>query len=253
FWRLLCKNKPNVRAILRFGPVRRVVNLKNELRSSGDLSGQSFRNYRRLFSWSVADYQSLRLHPLLREDDDVMNDSANARSNLGCLNPLVFGEVGRNAEVLVLDHARGRHRIFLWQIKHNVGLADVPAFQELRRWWEVFGVTFFRSLIHPSDDRVDVLLREFAVIQELAVMRIGVPRRHRPISDLLLYRTRPGPRVLISQQRHRRDLAGPMALHAVVEEDWRDVFRKSRLSLLCVAGSACESNDTERGHGQNRA
>ena len=44
----------------------------------------------------------------LRRRDDVMHDAAIAGLELNRLNPLVFGEVGRDADVLIRDRAVGR-------------------------------------------------------------------------------------------------------------------------------------------------
>ena len=51
--------------------------------------------------------------------------------------------------------------------------------------------------------------------------------------DLLLDRPCPGPRLLVGQQRHRRDAPRPMADLTVLLEDGRDVLRERDLGLPC--------------------
>src|SRR5262249_33806579 len=67
-------------------------------------------------------------------------------------------------------------------------------------------------------------LRQTAVICELAIARIGMPGRHLPCEDLLADGFGPGPRRLISQQRHWRGLARAMTFDATPVEDRRDIF-----------------------------
>ena len=75
-----------------------------------------------------------------------------------------------------------------------------------------------------------VLLRrgQAPLVGELPVRGVGVPRRHRPVRHLAPRWTRPRPRVLVGEERHRRDLARPMAGGALREQDRRDVLRIRR-------------------------
>src|SRR5439155_7570258 len=55
---------------------------------------------------------------------------------------------------------------------------------------------------------------------------------------LFLDRARPGAGVLIGQKRHRRGLAGPVAFHAAVVEDRRDVASERHLGRRgCCTGN----------------
>src|SRR5713226_6807372 len=221
------------------------MHLENQVGAGRDLSRRPLRDDRWLLSRGVANQQALRLVRLLSENDDVVDDSADARANLSRLNPFVFFEVGRHFEILVLDYAARGNRIFLWKIKHHVGLADVPAFVELRSGRKVFSNAFLCPLIDPRCYSVDVLFGKPAIVGEVAIVRVCVPRRHHTRRYLLFYRTRPRPRVLVRHQRHRRYFTGAVTLNAVVKEDWRHVPVKSNVALLRIARAASQSDDAE--------
>jgi len=51
--------------------------------------------------------------------------------------------------------------------------------------------------------------------------------------DFLANRLRPGPRVFIAQQRHRRNLARTMAAHAILLQNRRNIF------VECDRGAGC--------------
>ena len=69
-----------------------------------------------------------------------------------------------------------------------------------------------------------LLVGERHVVGPGADVRVGAPRRHAPRLDHLADRLRPRPRRLVVEQRHRSDVAGPMALDAVGVEDRGDVL-----------------------------
>ena len=85
-----------------------------------------------------------------------------------------------------------------------------------------------RAGVGPLHDRVDLRGGQAAVVLERAVVRIGAPRRHLAVRDLRADRLRPRARVLVGDQRHRRDFARPMAADAAGVEDRRDVTREGR-------------------------
>ena len=82
------------------------------------------------------------------------------------------------------------------------------------------------------DDGGDFVVGERSIVAEVldADVLVDEPRRHLARDDLLLDRPGPGPRLLVGQQRHRRDAARPMARLAVLLEDGRDVFREGDLA-----------------------
>ena len=129
---------------------------------------------------------------------------------------------------LVLDEPVGGHLVRLRHRDHEVGRADGPAIRELRQLRHVLRVALWCAAIRPLHERVAVGRRETAIVLEPAVLRIGVPRRHVPLAHLVADGFRPRSRVLVADERHRADLARPVARRAVLVEDGRNVFGKGR-------------------------
>ena len=80
------------------------------------------------------------------------------------------------------------------------------------------------AVVDPGADQLLLLGRQPAVVGEVAVLRVGVPRRHPPVLDHLGDHVGPAGRLLVLGQRERPDLAGPMALDAAAVEDRGDVL-----------------------------
>ncbi len=114
-----------------------------------------------------------------------MNDQAIAWARLGHLHVLVFGEVGRNLEVLILIRSGGFERELFGHGEDHIGFADAPAINELRRRWQVFRIPFLSATINPRGDRVNLGLRHPPVVLELLRVRVGVPGRHLAFDDFL--------------------------------------------------------------------
>ena len=150
-----------------------------------------------------------------------------AGHGLGRLDPAVLLEIGRDAEVDVGHRPLGRDVIGLGHLEDDVGLADRPAFG--KRPWAAAGpwVAQRRALIDPGQQRRPLLGREAAVVAEMAVPRVRVPGRHAPLVDHLADHRRMLARIVVSQQRERPDLAGPVAALALVLDDPRDVGRRT--------------------------
>src|SRR5262249_35640142 len=162
------------------------------------------------------------------------------------LDPLVLGGVGRNREVLIGDGAVGRDGIVFLHAEDRVRLADVPLGGVDRRRRQILGVAFRRAGRHPLHDGVAIGIGETAIADELAVRWIGEPRRQRPPRNGRRNRLRPPPRILVGEQRHWRELAGSMAVRAVLEKDRRDVFgerrgRRFRRRRLCAGADGREA------------
>ena len=174
-----------------------------------------------------------------RVDDDVMEDFGIAGFHLECLDPFVFREVGRDLEILIRDFAVGGNRIVLTHRKHRVRGADRPAAFVRGLRGQIGGFPFRRAAVGPAHQRRLVRLAQTTVVEEFAVLRIGMPWRHRAFADLRGNGFRPRPRILEGQQRHRRNLARPMAVRAVLIEDRRDFLAERRHGggrLRCLAG-----------------
>src|SRR4030095_8965619 len=112
---------------------------------------------------------------------------------------------------------------------------------ELRRGREILRVAFLCASVYPGNDGVYSFLSDATVIQPFAVFGIGMPRWHLSAGDLLAYRSGPWASILISEQRHRGDLARTMTVGAALIEDGRDVLREgdvvaNRLTRVVCAG-----------------
>ena len=93
-----------------------------------------------------------------------MDDTAIAWSRFGNLNVFVFGEAGINHEVLILVRPVGVEGELFRHLQDKVRLADVPAFDELRRGRQVARLAFFRAAIRPVRDGINLCLRHTGVV-----------------------------------------------------------------------------------------
>ena len=153
-----------------------------------------------------------------------MHDFPVARPQLDRLNPLRFGEVGRDVEVLVLDHPVGRDLVLLLHFEDDVRLSHGPAFGIDRRRRQVLRVALRRAGVGPRDQHLLLFVGQPALVQERAFRRRRVPGRHVSLADLVANVLGMRPDVVVGQERHRRNLARAMAGRAVAEEDRCDVF-----------------------------
>src|SRR5262249_56860905 len=67
--------------------------------------------------------------------------------------------------------------------RRSSDLADAPARRELERLGHVGGVPLGAALVDPAQEVVAVLFLQAAVVAELAVLGVGVPRRHAVVAD----------------------------------------------------------------------
>ncbi len=250
--RLLREHEPDAGLVARLGPDRRVVELHQDVGAGLDearltglerrcvaarhehverLAGAAGGELRRLVGAGTVgaalevEEPALRRGRVVRCDrsDHVVDDAAIPRPHLDPLDPLVLGEAGGEDDVLVGDGAGCRHLELDRHLEDDVGRTDAPAVAPLDRRRRVLGVTLRPAALRPSHQRVDLGWRQGAVVGEAPVRRIGEPRRH----QLLLHGGADGlgprPRLLVGQERHRPDLAGPVAALAVPLEDRLDV------------------------------
>ena len=116
-----------------------------------------------------------------------------------------------------------------------IGFADVPLIvaAELARRRHIRRITHRRARIHPLGNGGDLLVGQRGIVLELrdADVLVDVPRRHLTIGHPLPNRSRPGPHVLVRQQRHRRDRTGTMAGLTRALQDGRHILREGRLGL----------------------
>ena len=177
----------------------------------------------------------LRLNHFLRRqqiEEQVVHGTTVAGPNLPVGNEAILSEVRRDYQVLVRNLPGSRNRIVLLHRQHCVGRADVPLVGIDGGRRQIRSLAFWRTGRDPLGDRLLVRGAQLTRTHEGAVLRIGVPRRHRPVGNLARDRLRPRTRVLVGEQRHRRDVTGPMATRAVREEDRRHVLVERRRGVL---------------------
>jgi hypothetical protein len=143
-------------------------------------------------------------------------------------NPAILFQVQRQAWRRKEIGPRRRNADFR-QLDHHVGLAELPALGKPGRRGHVFRIALRRASIDPAADRRDVLGTQPRVVRKRANRGVSEPRRHLARDDLVLDRPGPRPRVLIGEQRHRRDFTGPMADHASGVQDRSDIAREGHL------------------------
>ena len=154
-----------------------------------------------------------------------MHQRGIAALDLSGLNVFVFGEFRVDDEVLIIDRAVGGDAVLFRQREDDIGLADGPAFfAELRGRRQIFGVALLCSLIHPLDERINILLRQSAIIYKLPVFGVRVPGRHLSVDDDFANQFSPRPHLFIVEECHRRGLARLMTHNTVLKYYRRNVL-----------------------------
>ena len=175
--------------------------------------------------------------------------------------PAVLGQARVGVEVTPPVWGLGGDHERLGNLDDPVGLADLPLgdVAELARRRQVLGVAAGRARVHPSRDGLDLLVAQRVIVLEPlhADVLVDVPRRHGPGDHLLADRAGPRPRLLVGQQRHRRDGAGAVALLARALQNRRDVPGEGELVRLVLRlDGGRRGQETERGDqgdGESRA
>ena len=127
----------------------------------------------------------------------------------------------------------------------QVGLADRPDGRvgELEQRRRVGRVAARRPVVDPRRDGLDLRVAQggVALVVLDADVLLDVPGRHRvlrvPQAGALPDAPRPGPRVLVGDQRHRGSAVRAVALLAAPLQNRRDVLRPGDLGLLRRRGS----------------
>ena len=121
-----------------------------------------------------------------------------------------------------------------------------------RRNRHVRHVASRRPIVDPGGDRVDLGLCETCVVLVGAHTGIGAPGRHLSRQHLRFHGTRPGTRVGVGNQRHRRQVVRPVTGDAVFIQDRRNVLgeRRDAFCPFCtVARDKTEKqHDAENSH-----
>jgi hypothetical protein len=192
----------------------------------------------------VARVQPPRGPGAVEQDVRVVHDGLVARAQLE--RPHVARRRHRDGDHEVAEHVRafGGHRERLRHLQHQVRRPELPALRESRRRGPVCRGAFRSALAHPPLYQLDLLVAEAPLALELAVARLGGPRRHvsagRHPGDL------PGPalHIGVGEQAEGPGFARPMARRAVLEHDRGDVRVEGdscRLRPLLRARGGCAS------------
>lgn len=119
----------------------------------------------------------------------------------------------------------------------------MPAVLEHGGGREVLRVAFLCAGLRPSVNGVDVLRGKTGIVHELTDMRISMPRWHDALNHGLTNGGSPGARVVVSHQRHGRDVIRVMTYDAVLVKNRRYVFvERNRFVNWCVLtfkGQSC--------------
>src|SRR5579871_562732 len=183
---------------------------------------------------------------------DVVNDgSALGRNDLDTLDVAVLRQAGIDQNIGPPVRALGLDDHVLGQADDEIGFADLPDLlvAKLARRRQVGRVALRSAGVHPLDHRGDLLLAQRNIITEMldADVLVDEPRRHLAREDLLPDRPRPGSRLFVSEQRHRRYLPGAMTDLAMRLEDPGDVLGKRNGILGAGAGDRTKEHRSSRG------
>ena len=129
--------------------------------------------------------------------------------------------------------------------------ADMPLVHplELHGRRQVGGIAARRAGFHPLGDGGDLGIAQRLVFLEIldADVLVDVPGRHDALGDLFPDRPRPRPGLLVRQERHRRDGAGPVTHLARPLQDGRHVPGERHLGSVLRNGGRGRRDDGERG------
>src|SRR5262249_55824189 len=145
------------------------------------------------------------------------------------LHPFVFGKVGGNYKILIINSAGGRHRE-VRRLENDIRLADAPAVGDVDGRRSILRIALADAALGPGDQRVDFALGEGALIGEPAMLgRVGEPGRHYSQQHRFANGPGPGQDVLVRQERHWRHLAGPVAGLAALLQNRQDVLMEGEI------------------------
>ena len=185
----------------------------------------------------------------------MVHDGSIARKNLRRLDPLVLGEMRGRRGRTDSQHAVGFDLIgFVAHRQDQIGRPIlVPAAGgKSRRRRQFFQIALRRTGCHPGVDQPLLVVRQPAVVGKMAVLRIGVPRRHAALIDDFGDHFGPGGRVLIAGERERGDVARVMAFDAAFVEEPRDLVGIRDVGVRLAARAPGRSGSRPAACGQPR-
>ena len=163
----------------------------------------------------------------IEEEQRMVNHARIARVKLHRPGVALRGRGQRDHEAADDVGPVGRHGERLRGRQLHVGIARAPARGEHRSGQAQAAIAFGRPGGGPPANELDLLVGEAPFALEMAHPRLRLPRRHVPLLDRRGDQIRAPRRVLVGQQRERRDLARPVAGRAMRAQNGRDVGMKS--------------------------
>src|SRR5262245_35393882 len=149
---------------------------------------------------------------------DVVRDREVTRLDLQRSDPCVFREAARHGDVCPLDHVVLRMSGYAERRATNddIWLNEPAVLRPDDRSGRIFWISLRAAPAGPLGDCFDRGLRQRTVVNEVAIARIGKPRRHLPALALGLDGAGPRARLFVREKRHRRDLSRPVTTLAVL-------------------------------------
>ncbi len=178
-----------------------------------------------------------------------MDDAAVARLSLGRLDPHVMLKSRIDDEVLVVDHSGCRDLERFGHLDDEVGLGNPPAFGKRGRSRKLRPVPFGTAVVDPLGNHLLFGARHTGVIGELAILRIGVPRRHPLAVDHVPHILRPGRNLAVIGQSEGSDLARAVTLHTARLHDAGNLVRVGDVSFFRPAAHAGDAATDRLDHG----
>jgi hypothetical protein len=224
-----------------------------------------------------ADAGHLDGHDRVMEDEEPADRRGPARDVLRVVDFLdldrrhiaILGQAGLAEAGAAPPIRADRLHAHLGRDDDEIGRADGPALgiRDGERLRQIGGIAARRATVDPRRDLGDVVVaqREVVLVMLDADVLLDVPRRHRALTAAdrraALDRRRVRARVLVGQERHRRQRVGPMAVLTAALQDRRDVFREGdlrssradRLPRERDRREQCRAGGDGRGHDERRA
>ena len=163
-----------------------------------------------------------------------------AGTNLDRLHPARFLNRHRENEIPIGVGALRRQSQRLVRSENQIGLAQSPALDKLRRRRKIRRIALDRSLLDPAPDQLDFSIGQAKLIRKFQLLRLRQPRRHgsrpRHVGDLSRMLLDVG----VGQQRKRRRFSRPVTRAARTKNDRSDVAIEG--DLRRAAGTSAEDD-----------
>ena len=134
------------------------------------------------------------------------------RPHLRHLYPAILRKMCRHKSRTYIRYRRAPESATAFGICNTTsGRGIFQPLRPMRRRRRVVRIASRRARLRPRGHRRNLVRAQRRIIQKMSVARIGKPRRHHLRSHRRGHGPRPGPRLLISLQSHRRNFPRPVA------------------------------------------